>query len=203
MNLSEIIKDVFTGKPKDPVSEKAQIRAKMKELKSSMSDIQRHAESVKVFEKIESFPEFIAAKTVLVYWSMPDELPTHNFIVKWSKEKQMYLPVVKDGEMYIKPFSTKDNLVVGSYGIWEPDAQRELERQVDLVIVPGIAFDKQRNRLGRGKGYYDRYFINDKIKKIGVCFDIQLMDKIPVEQFDVKMDKVVTGSFTIGRNGIE
>jgi len=105
--------------------------------------------------------------------------------------------VVKDGEMFIKPFSSKEKMVLGSYGIWEPDAQRELEHQVDLVIIPGIAFDKQKNRLGRGKGYYDRYFVNDRVKKFGVCFDVQLMERIPAEQFDIKMDKIITSSFTI------
>lgn len=197
MNLSHILKELAAKKPKTVSDEKTNVRNKMKELKSHLSEIQKHAESVQVFEKIESYPEFQNAKTILIYWSMPDELPTHNFVVKWSKEKQMLLPVVKDNDMFIQPFSGRDKLVQGRYGIWEPEAQKTYEQQIDLVIVPGIAFDKRKTRLGRGKGYYDRYFMNGKIPKWGVCFDVQLMEKIPSEQFDVKMDKIITSSFTI------
>lgn len=195
MNLSGIIN--ILKKNRNPVSEKTQIRHKMKELKASMSEIQKHAEAVKVFDKIESLPQFRAAGSVLIYWSMPDELPTHNFIIKWCKEKQIFLPVVKGEDMFIRPFSGRENLVKSAYGVWEPDTQRNFEQQVDLVIVPGIAFDKQKNRLGRGKGYYDRYFLNDKIQKWGICFDLQLMDRIPAENFDVKMDKIITSSFLV------
>jgi 5-formyltetrahydrofolate cyclo-ligase len=69
--------------------------------------------------------------------------------------------------------------------------------KIDLVIAPGIAFDKNKSRLGRGKGYYDRFFINKRIVKIGVGFDFQLLESIPVNQFDIKMDKIITPSFSI------
>jgi 5-formyltetrahydrofolate cyclo-ligase len=82
-------------------------------------------------------------------------------------------------------------------GIWEPEAQKEYLKQIDLVIAPGIAFDKNKNRLGRGKGYYDKYFNGKKITKIGVCYDFQLLENIPVEPFDVKMDKIITPNYTI------
>lgn len=197
MKLVSILQEFLVKKTKNGVPEKTMIRDKMKELKAEISEIEKHAQSVRVFEKVESLPEFQAAKTVLIYWSMPDELPTHNFIVKWSRQKQMLLPIVKGNDMFAKPFSTKDQMVQGAYGIWEPDAQREFIQKVDLVIVPGIAFDKQKNRLGRGKGYYDRYFTNGRVQKWGICFDFQLMNKIPAEPFDIKMDKVITSSFTV------
>jgi len=66
-----------------------------------------------------------------------------------------------------------------------------------LVIAPGIAFDRKRRRLGRGKGYYDIYFKDKKMKKWGVAFDFQLLDLVPVANFDIKMNKVFTPSFTI------
>ena len=99
--------------------------------------------------------------------------------------------------MLIKPFSTKEELKQGSLGIWEPDTQKEYLNSIDLVIVPGVAFDRDKSRLGRGKGYYDRYFINKRIVKIGVCFDFQLLESIPIDSFDIKMDKVVTNSILI------
>jgi len=95
------------------------------------------------------------------------------------------------------PFSSKEKLVVGEYGIWEPDSQIEYIKSIDIAIIPGIAFDRDKNRMGRGRGYYDVYLGNRNIKKWGVGFDFQFYDKIPFESFDIKMDKVFTASFTI------
>ena len=178
-------------------SEKELIRERIKKKKQQLTDKEKEIEAANVFEKIEALPEFINAHNIIIYWSMPDELPTHNFIIRWSKKKTMLLPVVKGEDMLIKPFSTKEELKQGSLGIWEPDTQKEYLNFIDLVIVPGVAFDRDKSRLGRGKGYYDRYFINKRIVKIGVCFDFQLLKSIPIDSFDIKMDKVVTNSFLI------
>ena len=178
-------------------SEKELIRERIKKKKQQLTDNEKEIEAANVFEKIEALPEFINAHNIMIYWSMPDELPTHNFIIRWSKKKTMLLPVVKGEDMLIKPFSTKEELKQGSLGIWEPDTQKEYLNSIDLVIVPGVAFDRDKSRLGRGKGYYDRYFINKRIVKIGVCFDFQLLESIPIDSFDIKMDKVVTNSFLI------
>ncbi|HQG08910.1 MAG TPA: 5-formyltetrahydrofolate cyclo-ligase, partial [Dysgonamonadaceae bacterium] len=62
---------------------------------------------------------------------------------------------------------------------------------IDLIIVPGVAFDRKLNRLGRGKGYYDRLLSQLKSPKIGICFDFQLLESIPVEDWDIKMDMIV------------
>jgi len=178
-------------------SEKAKIRRRIRNKKNVLSDMEKSQSSIAVFEKIEALSEFINAKSVLLYWSLPDELPTHNFIVKWSSKKQMLLPMVKGEKMLIKPFTSADDLRKSDMGIWEPDAQKEYLRQIDLVIVPGIAFDRNKNRLGRGKGYYDRYFNNKNITKIGICYDFQLLEIIPTEPFDVRMDKIITPNYTV------
>ena len=178
-------------------SEKELIRERIKKKKQQLTDKGKEIEAANVFEKIEALPEFINAHNIMIYWSMPDELPTHDFIIRWSKKKTMLLPVVKGEDMLIKPFSTKEELKQGSLGIWEPDTQKEYLNSIDLVIVPGVAFDRNKSRLGRGKGYYDRYFINKRIVKIGVCFDFQLLESIPIDSFDIKMDKVVTNSILI------
>lgn len=184
-------------KENNVVSEKELIREKIRKKKQQLSDKDKEIEAANVFEKIEALPEFINAHNIMIYWSMPDELPTHDFIIRWSKKKTMLLPVVKGEDMLIKPFSTKEELKQGSLGIWEPDTQKEYLNSIDLVIVPGVAFDRNKSRLGRGKGYYDRYFINKRIVKIGVCFDFQLLESIPEDSFDIKMDKVITSSILI------
>ena len=194
--LQSLIGYLFEKK-NNVISEKELIREKIKKKKQQLTDKEKEIEAANVFEKIEALPEFINAHNIMIYWSMPDELPTHDFIIRWSKKKTMLLPVVKGEDMLIKPFSTKEELKQGSLGIWEPDTQKEYLNSIDLVIVPGVAFDRDKSRLGRGKGYYDRYFINKRIVKIGVCFDFQLLESIPVDSFDIKMDKVVTNSILI------
>ncbi len=192
--LQSIIPSLFKRKKKEVLSEKSLIRQNIWYKKQHISEKEKEIEAEEVFEKIESLPEFQTANTILMYWSLPDELPTHNFIIKWSKKKQMLLPVVKENEMLIKPFSTKNELTQGSLGTWEPSVQKEYINKIDLVIVPGIAFDKNKSRLGRGKGYYDKYFVNRHIKKIGIGFDFQLIEKVPTEAYDIKMDKIITRS---------
>ena len=194
--LQSLIGYLFEKKD-NVISEKELIREKIKKKKQQLTDKEKEIEAANVFEKIEALPEFINAHNIMIYWSMPDELPTHDFIIRWSKKKTMLLPVVKGEDMLIKPFSTKEELKQGSLGIWEPDTQKEYLNSIDLVIVPGVAFDRNKSRLGRGKGYYDRYFINKRIVKIGVCFDFQLLESIPIDSFDIKMDKVVTNSILI------
>lgn len=194
--LQSLIGYLFEKK-NNVISEKELIREKIKKKKQQLTDKEKEIEAANVFEKIEALPEFINAHNIMIYWSMPDELPTHNFIIRWSKKKTMLLPVVKGEDMLIKPFSTKEELKQGSLGIWEPDTQKEYLNSIDLVIVPGVAFDRDKSRLGRGKGYYDRYFINKRIVKIGVCFDFQLLESIPEDSFDIKMDKVITSSILI------
>ena len=92
-------------------------------------------------------------------------------------------------------------LKIGTFGIKEPDSDSEkIEiHDIDLFIVPGIAFDGNRNRLGRGKGFYDRILQNVKAPILGVCFDFQLFDNIPVNQQDMKMTKIITDVVTVSQ----
>ena len=82
----------------------------------------------------------------------------------------------------------------GAFGIWEPkpDGEEAVEGAIDLIIVPGVAFDRQCHRLGRGRGFYDRLLSSLDVPKVGICFDFQLVPSVPVESFDYPMDHVVT-----------
>ena len=79
-----------------------------------------------------------------------------------------------------------------AYSILEPIGEEFIDiDKIDVVIVPGIAFDKENNRLGRGRGYYDKLLTTANAIKVGVCFDFQFFDRIPTEEFDVKMNYVI------------
>lgn len=173
-------------------SEKAKIRKEIKEHKKLLTAEDKLHAAEAVFSKIERQTAFIKAETILLYWSMPDELPTHDFIKKWCTSKLILLPVVKGHHMTIRPFVREDELSRGDWSVMEPATSADYLKMVDLVIVPGVAFDGKRRRLGRGKGYYDKYLKSKKIEKWGLSYDFQLYDIIPAAYFDVRMDKVFT-----------
>lgn len=174
------------------------IRQQITELKKQTSESEKQSEANFLFSKIEELPEFKAASTILMYWSTPDELPTHQIINRWSYTKIIILPSVNDdNKMELKRYFHLGKMKTGNLGIEEPDSIESYKGKIEMVIVPGIAFDRKRNRLGRGKGYYDRFLNENKIFKIGIGFNFQLLEKIPVTWDDVRMDKIITASDTI------
>lgn len=177
--------------------EKSMIRHKIRALKKELTDEQKMEASNKIFQKIEQMPDFKQAKTLMMYWSTSREVPTHDFVEKWSKEKKILLPVVVGRMMVLKPFTTRDNLTRSELGIWEPQAQETYLEEIDLAIIPGSAFDRKKRRLGRGRGYYDQHLKQKKIKKWGVAYDFQLVDTVPAAEHDIKMNKIITPSYTI------
>lgn len=173
--------------------EKKQVRKEMKALKSKYSFEQKKALSVPILKSLEQIPEFIQAKTIMLYWSMEDELPTHDFVCKWAQKKRIILPCVKGETLELRVFEGADVLVEGEkYGIPEPTGSVfRTEDKIDLIVVPGIAFDRQRNRMGRGKAYYDRLLHSLSAYKLGLCFAFQVLEQVPVDEHDIRMDEIV------------
>jgi 5-formyltetrahydrofolate cyclo-ligase len=159
----------------------------------ALSSFIRIEKEITIFAKLEKLIEFQQAKHILCYWALPDEVNTALLIRAWEKEKQFYLPVVKNNELVIKPYSSSNKLLSGAFAIQEPQTDTEVALStIDLVIVPGVAFDTLGNRLGRGKGYYDRLLSQEKRTTIGIAYAEQLYETIPTELHDVKMDIVLS-----------
>lgn len=105
----------------------------------------------------------------------------------------MVLPVVTGDELELRRYSGKTDLKKGSFGIDEPTGEIVTDfSSIDVAIIPGVGFDKYGNRLGRGKGYYDRLLPKLQSYNIGVCFSFQVLPEIPTESFDRPMDEVWT-----------
>ena len=147
--------------------------------------------SDKITQRIEELSFFQQADTIALYYALPDEVQTAAFIEKWYTQKQILLPVIQGEELSLQVYEGKKMLKKGYLGISEPNTHSE-NRYPDLIIAPGIAFDRQRNRLGRGKGYYDRLLSRTSIPCIGICFQFQLFDRIPTDTHDRKMTHVLT-----------
>ena len=157
--------------------------------------IPEQAKSQKIFEQVENLESFVRAKVVMLYWSMSDEVFTHDFANKWIGEKEIILPTVVGDNLVLKKFEGAEKLIAGDfYGIGEPEGKEyNSPENIDVIFVPGVAFDKENNRLGRGKAYYDKLLKTSRAQKVGLCFDFQFFDSIPVDEHDMKMDLVIRG----------
>lgn len=149
--------------------------------------------SEEVFSVLEITGSFRDASTIFIYNSMPDEVGTKEFVQRWSGEKDFYFPAVVNDKLVFRNITTDTLYTKSKIGVDEPSGTDFTDyKKLDMVIVPGVAFDRKGNRLGRGKGYYDRFLSQIKAPKVGVCFDFQLYDQIPVSDFDIKMDIIVS-----------
>ncbi len=143
---------------------------------------------------LEKSVAFMMADKILMYHSLPDELSTIDFIDKWHTRKHFFLPRVNGVNLDVLPYD-RTQLQYGSFHIEEPtgDDIEDIDN-IELIIVPGIAYDNRGNRVGRGKGYYDRLLSRTKATKIGIGYDFQLVDEIDSEPHDITMDIVITDS---------
>lgn len=151
-------------------------------------------QSAEILAALEAHPAFRAATTVLLYHSLKDEVDTHEFIRNWSREKRILLPVVVGDDLELRLYTGPEDLKPGAYDIEEPTGELFTDyADIDFIAVPGVAFDRNGNRLGRGKGYYDRLLPRiPSAYKAGICFPFQLVEEVPAEPFDIRMDEIIT-----------
>lgn len=177
--------------------EKENIRLKVKSRKTMLTADERLNEAERVFALLEKTAAFMLSDHILMYHSLPDELPTHKFLDKWHTRKKFYLPRVNGVNLDILPYE-QSRLHLGAFNIEEPEGDVPTDiRQIELIVVPGVAYDRRGNRVGRGKGYYDRLLHDSSAVKIGVAFACQLFDELEPDEFDVPVDYVITCDGTI------
>ena len=171
---------------------KEDIRSRVKAHKALLSDDERRSAARSVFGMLERTAAFIMADRILMYHSLPDELSTLEFIDKWNGKKHFFLPRVNGVNLDILPYD-KSALKYGASHIEEPvgDDVQDISG-IELIVVPAVAYDRNGNRVGRGRGYYDRLLESSKAMKIGVGYDFQLVDEVDAEPHDVPVDMVIT-----------
>lgn len=177
----------------DIVEQKKALRAQIKERKKTLTPANIEQQARDTFTKFSSFEPFLRATTILAYWSLPDELPTHEIVNYWleTTSKRILLPVVNGNDLELYEYTGPECLQPQPpFGILEPrGTQRVDPSEVDLVVVPGVAFDLAKHRLGRGRGYYDRLFPQmPNATRVGVCLSEQVVSAIPCEPHDLPMD---------------
>lgn len=179
-----------------------------KELRKIMSEKRKHilTEDKKIYDKkiydnLINSREYKNAKTIFVYVSYNDEVYTHDIIVKAIKDgKKVCVPKVisKQQGMCAIEIKALEDLKPGAYGILEPDSTSEKidESEIDLILLPGLAFDESGGRLGYGGGFYDRFLRKTRfdVQKIGLAYELQIVENVVIEDFDEKVEKIITNA---------
>lgn len=190
----------------DTPDAKRRLRRSMKRLIEALPADEREPRSARVRDHLLALPEWTAASIVLLYHAMPDEVATRDMIAAALRsDKRVYLPRLAAGAMGFHRLVDEPRLAPHPYGMLEPDGTTApwdaSELAETLVVCPGRAFDLAGNRLGRGGAFYDRFlrelrgFATGAAAPrlaVGICFDIQVVDAVPVGPGDEPVDALVT-----------
>ena len=173
------------------------LRKQIKELRNSLDKNAVIKYSKIITDKILTLKEIENLNTFMIYKSFKNEVSTESLInLLLSLNKTVCYPVTNGENIVIaKPLSSE--FIKGNFGVLEPKEYEILDK-VDVVFVPLIACDKNKNRIGFGKGYYDRFLKNRNTLKIGVCYDFQVVDEITPNEWDVPLDLIITEKQIIG-----
>ena len=179
--------------------QKNQVRDQMRLKLSILSAEEREKRSLRIEEKLFHLEPFKKAQFICFYVSLATEVDTSRMIDKALAMGKHVLVPLSDRqtlELSLYQIRNRDALQKGAWGIFEPDpAKTHLVSpdKLDCILVPGVAFDSQHNRLGQGKGFYDRFLakLSPKVMKIGLGFSFQKVESVPVTEHDVKLDNVI------------
>jgi 5-formyltetrahydrofolate cyclo-ligase len=175
---------------------KTTIRKMLKQYKSDVCPQYLYYASAFIVQQIESHPRFFTANRISIFNALPDEPSTFELIKRWCDSKEIYLPVITGGAIQLARYSSDSCTRTGLYNIIEPVTDEYFTdyASLDLILVPGVAFDETGNRLGRGRGYYDELMSRpgfENVYKIGVCFDFQKFRTLPTDLHDIRVDEVI------------
>jgi 5-formyltetrahydrofolate cyclo-ligase len=191
----------------------ADIKKELRERAHAARNAQENKDELSrdIVARFLALPEFAAARTVMFYLDVRSEVRTrHSLAEALDSGKRIVVPYCVDGELELFHLERADELSVGMYKILEPqDALRALPEkcveveELDLIMVPGVAFDARGARMGHGKGYYDKLLEHARpdTPLVALAFECQLFPKIPTQSHDVFMDKIITEARVYGGLG--
>ncbi len=188
------------------LKEKRLVRRELICRRDALTLVVRKVKDEIIIARLTALPEFIKARTILFYASFRSEVDTFE-LLRYSilNKKTVVLPRVDEQNTGLRLYEihTMADLAPGCYGILEPLADEDRgvpDAAIDLVVVPGVAFDEHCNRLGYGKGYYDRLLAHKNAPALGLAYEEQILAHIPADAHDIKMDKIITDKRVIERH---
>lgn len=187
----------------DILLQKKELRKEAKLYRKSLSEDDRLNKSTDIISNLKGLDAFMKAEVILMYASLPDEVETLSLMQELLEagKKEIYCPVTQGDEMEFYRIQTMEDLKEGNFHVLEPEVSEEtLLKPVKEVnycmIMPGLMFDKKGNRLGYGKGYYDKYLagLDEDINMttIALSYELMVKDEIPAEETDRRADYIVT-----------
>lgn len=175
---------------------KSKLREKIKELRKNVSADEVYEKSIKASENFFQSNIYKQSRCLMLYSPLGNEVGTEAIIDRaFADGKKVAFPVTDTESGSITPFYAQENTSFkkGGFSVKEPQNTEKVQKnEIDVVVVPGIVFDRKGNRVGFGKGCYDMFLKNCNAVKVGLCYDFQLAEKIPADEFDVKMDFILT-----------
>ena len=178
---------------------KPQLRSEIKARLAHIDQVQRDEKSKRIRDLVVSSETFRDASVIMMFLSMPHEVDTTSMILHaWRQGKTIVVPKVSWQQRHMIPVEIKSletGLATNGHGLRNPTEGEPVPfEDIDLIITPGLAFDRNGNRLGRGGGYYDKFFATHEKEttKWAVAFSEQLVDKVPTADDDIPVDAVVT-----------
>ncbi|MBL4933427.1 5-formyltetrahydrofolate cyclo-ligase [Clostridium paridis] len=152
---------------------------------------------IKIKEFLVNFNLYNLSNSVFIFVGFGNEVDTMNLIKDaLEKNKRVYVPKIdnKNKEMKVIRIKSIGELKPGFWGILEPESNEELDEELDLIIMPGVAFTRSGERVGYGGGYYDKFLekANPKIPKVVLAFSLQVLEELPQESFDIKVNYIIT-----------
>ena len=175
--------------------DKKGLRRMMRARNRAVSAEEREAASARIFSRVESSPAFERAHCVAAFCALGDEPATQEVLDRWLMSgRRVVVPRVEGDEMQFYDYAP-EAVASGAFGIAEPSSQARLclPSEIDLVVVPGVAFTREGMRLGRGKGYYDKYLAKSDFRAytVGVGYAHQLTENLPTEPHDRGLEEVI------------
>lgn len=180
---------------------KRSIRNATLKLRDSLGEKERKIKSTMIQEKVIASVAYKEAEIILSYMNYKSEVVTEELVKKALEDgKKVYCPKVNGDIMEFYRIHSVEDAEIGYMGIREPFPEeekllreREISTEKCLMIMPGSAFDKDRNRIGYGKGYYDKYLTQHPgLSTIAICYVCQIVDKVPEEEYDIRPDVVIS-----------
>lgn len=149
-----------------------------------------------ICERVVTHPLFLRARGIFIYMDVRNEVCTRQIIqTAWEQKKKVGIPKVTGKEMAFYEISSFHETAPGTFGVDEPTGETRISPTGMLMVMPGVAFDKKRNRIGYGAGYYDTYLkAHPGMPKAALAFEFQILDEIPSEEHDILPDILVTES---------
>jgi 5-formyltetrahydrofolate cyclo-ligase len=186
---------------------KRRARAEVRALRDAIPEERRAHLGELVVDRFLALPEMASARAVMAFWSFGSEVPTQPLLARLHEAGlRVALPRIVDGDLEARTYAPGDPVTLASFGAGEPaNGETIPPTDLDVIVVPGVAFDRRGGRIGYGGGYYDRFLrlVRADARRIAIAFGVQLVDDpLPAGPFDLPVDLVVTESEIVRiRNG--